>query len=86
MAKKKLKDTDKDKKPKTDTKVNEAEKTDDIKNTKEVKNEIIPDLVTKPMVIPDNKEITAPETVKSVSMALKKEAVKERLTKRKKNL
>ena len=82
MAKKKLKDTDKDKKPKTDTKVNEAEKTDDIKNTKEVKNEIIPDLVTKPMVIPDNKEITAPETVKSVSMALKKEAVKEKADKK----
>ena len=82
MAKKKLKDTDKDKKPKTDTKVNEAEKTDDIKNTKEVKNEIIPDLVTKPMVIPDKKEITASETVKSVSMALKKEAVKEKADKK----
>ena len=82
MAKKKLKDTDKDKKPKTDTKVNEAEKTDDIKNTKEVKNEIIPDLVTKPMVIPDKKEIIAPETVKAVSMALKKEAVKEKADKK----
>lgn len=82
MAKKKLKDTDKDKKPKTDTKVNEAEKTDDIKNTKEVKNEIIPDLVTKPMVIPDKKDITAPETVKAVSTALKKEAVKEKADKK----
>ena len=82
MAKKKLKDTDKDKKTKTDTKVNEAEKTDDIKNTKEVKNEIIPDLVTKPMVIPDKKEITTPETVKAVSIALKKEAVKEKADKK----
>ena len=75
MAKKKLKDTEKDKKAKSTTKVEESKK---LKET--VKNEIKLDVVTKPAVIPKKIVVAEPETV---ATSPKEEPVKEKIVKKK---
>ena len=69
MTKKKLKETDNDKKIKAE------KKGEEVKKTNEVKNEIKLDTVTKPMVIP---EINVSYTTTEKATAKKEEPVKEK--------
>ena len=72
MTKKKLKETDNDKKIKAE------KKGEEVKKTNEVKNEIKLDTVTKPMVIP---EINVSYTTTEKATAKKEEPVKEKTAK-----
>ena len=72
MTKKKLKETDNDKKIKAE------KKGEEVKKTNEVKNEIKLDTVTKPMVIP---EIKVSYTTTEKATAKKEEPVKEKTAK-----